>query len=135
VIGLRARPARNTLLNERLAATRRLSVALADLDGADRAASEQIEDLRVTVSEALKRISEIDVALAEHEAMPPLELNLAQPSTPSQQRVAARGRLLVALAVLHELPKSCSSAVALLRQQIDAELQRIERSRREEFGP
>jgi hypothetical protein len=134
VITTRARPARNALINERLAVTRRLSTALADLDGADRAADEDLVELRQTVSEALRRIAEIDQGLAEHEATSPLELNLPEPSaSPYRQRIAARGRLLVALTVLHDMPSSCSGAVRLLRKQIRKELRTIEASRREEF--
>jgi len=128
VIGLKARPGRSALANERLTISKRLSALMADLDGADRSTDEQLEELRAAISEALKRIAELDVALSAPDISP-----LIEQATPKQRRGAARGRMLLALACLHDMPASCAEAVKLLRNQIQTEIERIERTRHEEF--
>jgi hypothetical protein len=128
VTTLKQRPGRSLLANERVKISRRLTALMADLDGADRSTDEQLEDLRAQISEALKRIAELDVLLAAPDLSPLLEQ-----ATPRQRRGAARGRMLLALACLHDMPPSCAEAVKLLRNQIQVEIERIERSRHEEF--
>lgn len=130
MIALRGtRPGRATLANERQAVSKRLSVLVADYDGADKSSDEQLLDIREAISEALRRIAELDAALADADALPLLEQ-----STPKQRRGEARGRLLLTLEILRDMPTSCAAATRLLRKQIRAELQTIEASRREEFS-
>jgi hypothetical protein len=134
----RARSGRSVLVNERLAAARRLSVLLADLDGLDAAPSETLIELRSEVSSVLARIATLDEQLAACATTPIDELIEAQQQqavTPRQRRVAARGRLQAVMLTMSGLPPSCTEAAKLLRKAVRAELKKIEASRREEFGP
>jgi hypothetical protein len=134
MIGLRAKPGRSSLVCERQAAAKRLSVLLADLDGLDAAPDERLLELRGEVSAVLARIGKLDEELARCEVAPLDALISAQQTecvTPRQRRVQARGRLLSALLVLDGLPASCTDAAKLLRRAVKAELRRIEQLRRE----
>jgi hypothetical protein len=137
MITTRTRPARNVLVNERLQAARRLSVLLADLDGLDQAGDQRLIELRGEVSAVLARIATLDEQLAACTTTPIdalIEGQQQQAVTPRQRRVAARGRLQAVMLTLSGLPPSCSEAAKLLRKAVRAELRRIERSRREEYG-
>jgi hypothetical protein len=124
------KPGRSSLLVERHAVSKRLATLMADADGADRAGSEELQELRAEIDEALKRIGALDQALAD---AAPAALIEAEQATPRAQRGAARGRLVLAVLALNDLPESCEAAAKILRKQIAIELRRIERTRRLEF--
>jgi hypothetical protein len=131
------RPGRSALVCERQQAARRLSTLLADLDGLDQAGDERLLELRGEVSSVLARIASLDQQLATVDATPIGELIASQQQqliTPRQKRQAARGRLQAVMLVLDGLPASCVDAAKLLRKAVRAELRRIEKSRREEYG-